>query len=299
MSVLSRSSFLNKLLKHHRPIHDLAIVLFSLASVIVLYCDAKNSRADSEAKLIIANAQKETVELAVKAKEEGASMRVVNRLAKALEFLSSSNPSIRLTGIYSLERLANDLPDESVVIARIITTFLTNLPKEIKQDEVHQIFLTLLRIVRKMGAIPFISEEDNFNLNGLKLEGLHIADFSFKGISLSGTYFYNVGFSNIDFTEVNLTGVTFENCYKTGILNFTSANLSDSNIVTSDFSEAILVNSNLSGVTIKGSSFENADFSAAQMEGLTHSNSNFSASIDPPKNNIIRNNKLITIKEKL
>lgn len=290
MSVLSGIRFLKKLLTHHKAIHDLGIVLIGFVTAILLYLEVRNIGVNSESALIIAKAQKEIVELSVKKREEEFSTSVIERLAKAVDLLSSSNPSTRLAGIYSLERLASDLPDESVAIARIVTTFLTNPSKDTKQDEVRRGFLTLLRIVKKIGAEPFISQEDNLNLTGLKLEGLHIKDYSFKGFLLSGAHFYNVGFSNIDFTGVNLKEATFKDCYKDGILNFTSANLSNSNIITSNFSEAIFVNSKFNQTTIEGGTFENADFSGAKIKGLTYRNAKFDGSIESPET--IKNNNL-------
>lgn len=281
--MLSVNKFINKLLTQHKAIHDLGIVLIGLVTAILLYIEVKNIGVNSESALIIAKAQKEIVELSVKKRAEEFSTSIIERLAKAVELLSSGNPSTRLAGIYSLERLANDLPDESVAIARIVTTFLTNPPKGTKQDEVQRGFLTLLRIVKKIGNKPFISQEANLNLTGLKLEGLHIKDYSFKGFLLSGAHFYNVGFSNIDFAGVNLKGVIFKDCYKDGILDFTGTNLSDSNMVTSNFSEAIFVNSKLNRATIEGGTFENADFTNAEMEGLTHNHTKFSGSIAPPE----------------
>lgn len=282
MSVSSEIRFLKKLLTHHKTIHDLGTLLIGLVTAILLYLEVRNIGINSESALMVAKAQKDLVELSEEKRKEEFSTCVIERLAKAVDLLSWVNPSTRLAGIYSLERLANDLPDESVAIARIITAFLTNPPKNTKQDEIHRGFLTLLRIVKQIGAKPFISQEGNLNLAGLKLEGLHIKDYSFKGFSLTGVYFNNVGFSNIDFTGVNLKGVTFKDCYRSGILNFTSANLSNSNIMNSNFSEAIFVNSKLNLATIAGGAFENADFSGANLNGLTHSNVKFDGSINHP-----------------
>ena len=282
MLLLPRTRFLNKVLTHHKAIHDLGITLIALVTATILYLEVRNTRVNSESALITAKAQKEIVELSIKKRQEEFSTSVIERLAKAVELLSSTNPSTRLAGIYSLERLANDLPDESVAIARIITTFITNPSKGVKKDEVRRGFLTLLRIVKKIGPDPFISQESNLNLAGLKLEGFHLKDYSFRGFLLSGAKFYNVGFTNIDFAGVNLKGATFKDCYKGGVLNFTSANLSGSNIITTNFSEAVFVDSKLNRASIEGGSFENADFSNANMENLILRDTKLSGSIDPP-----------------
>ena len=280
--MLSISSLINKLIVHHKPIHDLGIVIIGLVTAIVLCFEVKSIGANTEAALKVAHNQTKIVQLSIDKRKDELSTSIIVRLAKAVDLLSSNTPSTRLAGIYSLERLADDLPDESVAIARIVTTFLTNPPKDTKQDEVRRGFLTLLRIVKKIGTESFISQESNLNLSGLKLEGLHIKDYSFKGFLFSGAHFYNVGFSNIDFTGVNLNGATFEDCYKDGILNFTSANLTDSNIITSNFSEAIFVNSVFNRATIEGGTMENADFSGASIKELTYSNIKFDGSIEQP-----------------
>jgi len=279
----SESSFLNKLIINHKAVHDLGFVIIGFVTAALLYFEVKSIGVNSESALLIAQNQTKIVELSVQKRAEELSTSVIERLAKAVELLSSDNPSIRLAGMYSLERLADDLPSESVPIARIVTTFLTNPPNGTKQDEVQRGFTALLRIVKKIGPEPFLSQEKNLNLKGLKLANMHIKDYSFKGFSMVGAYFHNVGFSGVDFTEVNLGGVTFSDCYKDGILNFTSANLSNSVIITSNFSEAIFVNSKLTGSTIKDGVFDNTDFSGANMEGLTYSDTQSHGSIDPPE----------------
>lgn len=279
----SENSFLNKLITHHKVVHDLGFVIIGFVTASLLYFEVKSIGVNSESALLIAQNQTKLVELSVQKRAEELSTSVIDRLAKAVELLSSDNPSIRLAGMYSLERLAGDLPSESVSIARIVTTFLTNPPNGTKQDEVQRGFTALLRIVKKIGAEPFLSQEKSLNLKGLKLENMHIKDYSFKGFSMIGTHFHNVGFSGVDFTDVNLKGATFNNCYKDGILNFTSADLSHSVIMTSDFSEAIFVNTKLTGSIIKDGIFDNSDFSGANMDGLTYSNTQFYGSIEPPK----------------
>lgn len=284
--MLNKKKFFEFLDSKHQVIHNIGILLIGSVTAALLYFEVRNIGVNSKAALIVAEAQRDIVSLSSEKRKEELSTSIIERLAKAVELLSSDNVSIRLAGIYSLERLADDLPEEKLAIARIVSTFLINPPENTQPDEMRRGFTTLLRIVNKIDSKYLVGQEKNIELNGLEINDLFIKNYSFSGFSFAGAYFDGVKFTNVDFSKVNLQGATFKNCSSDGYLKFSYADLTKSTFIGNKFSEASFSFSKLVEAKFDGGFFHDVDFSGANMSLVTHKNVEFDGSIDPPSEGI-------------
>ncbi len=277
-----RFGWLKVIIERHEAVHSIGIILIGAITAGLLFFEVKNIAINSESSLIIAKTQRDQIKISLEKAAQERSKSVIDRMAISATLLTSDSPAIRLTGIYSFEKLTQDSPEEAVAVARIIATFLTDQSTTKSADEVRRTFMTLLRIRKQIGTGSFKGKETFLDLTGLKLKKAVIQNYSFDGFSMKGAYFEKVRFENVEFVGIDLTGAIFNECFAKGILNFSKADLSESLFTGGIYSGASFSNATLINVRIENGIFHNVDFSDADMTMLSHKNVQFDGSIDPP-----------------
>jgi hypothetical protein len=164
--------------------------------------------------------------------------KLTDRFSKAVELLGSDKLDVRLGGIYALERLAKDSPNDHWTIMEVLTAFVrehsplapsTTLPKTIPTD-----IQAILTVIKRRSAN---SEPDKIDLRKTHLRGADLREASLFRADLRGA----------DLRGANLEG----------------AILSGANLIGADLREASLFRANLRGADLSGANLEGANLRGA------------------------------------
>ena len=233
------------------------------------------------------------------------------RYQKGAEMLGSQVNAVRLGGIYALDRLARDYPEQyHVQIMRLFCAFVrspirgpTDLPSSgFRQDVVAIVEAICARsqegmaIERKedfkldfrnadlLGAQLLNADLSNAWFNGANLSGANIADTNltdafFTETNLSEAQFHQVNFTRTRLQSTNLRRASLERAELTNT-NFHDTDLGDANLGRADLSRAIFQQSNLNnawleGAILVGAGFLDVDLTGAQLKDANLSDAHF------------------------
>jgi len=223
---------------------------------------------------------------------QGEDRLITDRFAKAVEQLGNPDISVRIGGIYSLERIAKDSPRDHGAIMEILTAFVrekskSSPPQPIKTQNLASTPITtdvqsaLTVIGRRnttqdpQAVIAFINLSAR-NLSGANLHSANLsyADFhaanlnlaDFHSANLSGADFFTASLFFADLGNANLSGANFHSA------NLSYANLFKANLESTDLSSANLIRANLPNANLSGADFENANLSDADLRNVNLSN---------------------------
>ena len=265
-------------------VRNLIYLFTALVGAYLLYWRTKIAGREantSEKNVKIAELTLNVAEQTAKATEQNTKTAKENitdqRISLATEQLDNKNPSTRLNGIFSLEKIAKDSEEEREKIMQILSTRIRELaPRDIKKE--NQMSWGTLASKNTQALFPYLwipfierqkQHEDIENIikalsnirrmypnERLIVCNLHGTDLS--GVSLFGFNLVNFNILNSNLTSANL-----------GSVNLTGAYISSSNLNGANFSFA-----NLTNVIFKWSNFEDtrlngADVSNADFEGVT------------------------------
>ena len=193
------------------------------------------------------------------------------RYQKGAEMLGSEVLSVRMGGIYALQRLAEDEPEQyHVQIMRLFCAFVRHPTKEkegnagpdgterkpnrIREDV--QAALTAIRNRRygSYGGIAIaLEKKEHFRLS---LTSANLTDADLIAADLTGADLADADLNRANLISANLTDA-----------NLTDANLTDANLADAYLTAAILTGAILTDANLTGANLTGADFSEAK--GLT------------------------------
>ena len=208
--------------------------------------------------------------------------------------------SVRLGGIYALQRLAEEWPDQyHIQIMRLFCAFV-RLPTRDQSLESGQAVIepgTLLGIRQDVEAvIQMIGSRAKLRITleriadfKLDLRGTDLPTAQFLGADLSNAMFHNSNLSGANFANTDLTDspLSYSDLSQAQFYNVTftrtrlwSANLSDAMLQDADLSKADFHSANLSGTNLlranlSGASFQDARASSALLERANLSGAGF------------------------
>ena len=218
------------------------------------------------------------------------------RYQKGAEMLGSEVLSVRLGGIYALQRLAEDYPDQyHVQIMRLFCAFLRHTTKDagLISEQVRIEPGTHLGIRQDVEAISSRAESRivlerkvgfRLDLRGADLPGIQFsnADLSsafFHHSNLSGANLSNTDLSDALLNSADLSGVIFENVKFTGtslwFANLSGSLLQDADLPSVSFHGANLSCANLLRANLSGAIFQDAVLSNAWLESANLSRASF------------------------
>ena len=189
------------------------------------------------------------------------------RYQKGLEMLGSDVLSVRLGGIYALDRLAKEQPSEyHIPIIKQFCAFVRNptgkpteveLRQQCKKPTAPPLRVDIQEVVTAIGrrSEDGIKEEDTaegfeLDLSGADLRGLRLPDGNLRGVDLHGSYLMHAYLANVDlrgarcaFARLFMAQLLF--CDLTDV-DFSWSDLSGSNLFTSVLKNAKLTRTEIS-----------------------------------------------------
>ncbi|MFE5331317.1 pentapeptide repeat-containing protein [Embleya sp. NPDC056575] len=186
--------------------------------------------------------------------------QVTERFTNALERLGSDLPYVRSGGVFALEQIVQDAPEQTDHIVRILVAFLRDrVPAAGAEgapghpDPDVQTALTTLVLLEPTRSLVNLSRIHlhgaglvNGNLRRADLTGTNLAAAYMRGADLRGAHLYGA----------NLTGA-----------NLSSANLTGANLRHADLRGAHLTGADLSHVNLRGAHLTGADLSHVNLHG--------------------------------
>jgi hypothetical protein len=232
--------------------------------------------------------------------EEG---QITDRFTRAVDQLGSDDFTVRLGGIYALERIARDSPRDYGPVMEVLTAFVRQeaplpvaaaatpaasvpaMPPEVE---------AVLKVIGRRSSAQIASEIVEgrcLDLTGITAVGADLAGYDLRhtcwdrsdlrGAALARANLRDTTFDRSDLTGANLDGVDAQGAALTRAnltaANLSRANLSDANFLAADLtgatlqetnlSRAELIGTNLAGALLFGVDLGAADLADAQFTG--------------------------------
>lgn len=170
--------------------------------------------------------------------------QVTDRYTKAIEQLGSDKLDVRIGGIYALERVARDSPQDHPTVMEVLAAFICEHSREKwpLQDRGSARRLTrpdVQAAVTVVGRRDVTRDIERIILFGAVLTGAH----------LTGANLTNVSLAHADLTGAGLVG----------------ANLTNATLVGANLTRAALLRANLTGADLLGADLTGANFLVANL----------------------------------
>ncbi|OCQ88905.1 hypothetical protein BCD64_03945 [Nostoc sp. MBR 210] len=229
-------------------------------------------------------AANKTAEAANKNAEIAEDKQITERFSKAVELLASDKIEVRLGGIYTLERIAQNYPREHWTIMKVLTAFVRENAKLIEDSNVQsakifideyldnkkqkkELYKVRLDILDTLIVIaqnnpdnnPDNNQRKNLNLSNINLIQADLCGALLKEINLSRANFLGANLSNADLSGANCLGVNFSKA------DLSNANLSVANLFGATFEEARFSGANLTRADLCGANFTKAYLRGANL----------------------------------
>ncbi len=222
------------------------------------------------------------------------------RYQRGAEMLGSEVLSVRLGGIYALQRLAVEHPNQyHIQIMRLFCAFV-RLPTKDQSLEVGQAAIEPGTLVGRRQDVETIMEaigsraqsridierKEDFRLD---LRGANLHEAQLLGADLSNAMFHHSNLSSVNFANTDLTDSFLSyadlsraqfhdvNFTRTRLwfTNLSGAMLQDADLPRTDFSNANLVGTNFLGANLSGANFQDAKAANAWFELANLSGASF------------------------
>ena len=225
---------------------------------------------------------------------QGENRLITERFTRSIEQLGNKEETIRIGGIYALERIANDSPRDGWTIMEVLSSFvrgkqnikgkdtselpmiqtdaqaaLTVINRRITSLETeHQyldLSLTNLREANLVGA----------NLDCVKLNNSILIQADLRDATLNFANLSNANLTGANLTKVKLARANLIQANLTNT-NLSAADLSEANLNKANLSDAILDGANLLNTSLGNTNLTSAILIGANLRGATLSKANLS-----------------------
>ncbi len=183
------------------------------------------------------------------------SKQITERFSKAVEQLGNESITVRLGGIYSLERIAEESSEKyHWTIMEVLTAFVREKSNDDREPDVEipQDIQAALTVIGWRNA-----------KNNVKNEKLYLHNTNLSGAELRNANLSNIYFKETKFNEANLYQAKFNDALlysaEFKFANLHKADFTDANLKGADLSDAIFTGANLTNANIENAKFLNSE----------------------------------------
>ncbi|MFE1744848.1 pentapeptide repeat-containing protein [Coleofasciculus sp. H7-2] len=274
-------------------IEALKIVATTFGGAAILFnvfYAAKRAKAMDDSAIAAnksAEAALDNAKAALKNAEAAQDKQITERFTKAIELLDSKNTSIRLGGIYALERIAKDSKKDHWTIMEVLTAFVREnallKEEEIQQEQSPKIPTDIQAALTVIGRRDVDKDPENqgLNLQYTNLDGANLREANLQRANLSEAnlqraYLIEANLQRANLSEANLqraylSGANLEGAYLSGAnlegAYLRAANLQEANLIEANLQGADLSGANLQGAFLIEANLQGADLSGANLQG--------------------------------
>ncbi|GAB2672255.1 pentapeptide repeat-containing protein [Nocardia goodfellowii] len=202
---------------------------------------------------------------------------VTDRFRLAAEQLASEKINVRISGIYLLERLAKDSPNDHATVFAVIAAFVrtqapaTDCPTNPTAARPIDIATALTVIGRRETTNESTADKPDLDgtcLTHAGLDGANLRDAILNAANLRGAGLSGANLSNAGLIRANLSGANLRDADLSSAVLF-GANLSGAHSSGADLSRAALIGANLRDADLRDANLSEAFLSGAN---LIHAN---------------------------
>jgi uncharacterized protein YjbI with pentapeptide repeats len=224
---------------------------------------------------------------------QGENRLITERFTRSIEQLGNKEETIRIGGIYALERIANDSPRDGWTIMEVLSSFVRGKQSIKGQDSVAKppairtdAQAALTAIARR--NIDLETEQQYIdlsftnlcesNLVGAHLDRVKLNNSSLIKADLRAANLHLANLSHANLNDANLTQAQLDraNLIQANLnhANLSAANLNEANLNKSDLSDATLDGAILTNASLGNTNLTNAILIGANLRGATLSKAN-------------------------
>lgn len=214
---------------------------------------------------------------------------ITDRFNAAVTNLASSNVVIQLGGIYALQQIMADSPQEQPAVLDILCgyiryhdpfpiTAIALHPQNVISHPVSADVQAALTVVGARDPVhdgPATVDLETTNLAGADLAGASFANANLEGADLTDANLDSSNFSQAHLEYVNLTNAELVNTNLQGT-DLRNSSLKSAQFQNTHLHKALLTSADLSGDVISDSDFSYTNLEYAQLQNTYVSNSNLS-----------------------
>jgi uncharacterized protein YjbI with pentapeptide repeats len=244
---------------------------------------------------------------------QGENRLITERFTRSIEQLGNQAETIRIGGIYALERIAKDSAKDSWTILEVLSSFIRGAQNIKGQDPVGNVLpirtdaQAALTVIKRRQidleddnkyldlSFTNLSEAnlidaklDRAKLNNSILTKADLRQASLSFATLSNAKLNGANLSNAKLDRANLIQADLSNTNLSAVdfneVNLNKANLSDAildgakltnaSLGNTDLSRTILIGANLQGATLSKANLTKADLSGANLDSVNFSGAN-------------------------
>jgi len=236
--------------------------------------------------------------------------QITDRFAKAVEQLGSDQISIRMGGIFALERIAKDSPEDHWTVMEVLTAFIREKspanpkeeekPDEAKKDKDDEEIPKLpndiqaaLTVIARRGNLEWEKENDKqidlrgADLRRADLENAQLQGADMTGAQLQGASLIGAQLQRAELHNAQLHGAKLFNAKMQGAMlikaqmqraDLTGAKLHMASLIFAQLQEAHLTLAYLQGANLTNAQLQKADLSHAYLQGADLTNAQLQGS---------------------
>lgn len=185
--------------------------------------------------------------------------QVTERFTQAINQLGSEKITVRVGGIYALERISKDSEKDYWTIVEVLTSFV----REPLQSDSGQLVEPLTKITKDVQAALTVLMRRDLQQDP-KNRILDLTEANLSGADLSGANLSGANLDSVDLSGANLSGVNL-NFANLNNANLHSVSLIGASLIRAHLIHANLSSANLSSANLLGACLNNADLSRAYL----------------------------------
>jgi Pentapeptide repeats (8 copies) len=191
-----------------------------------------------------------------------------DRFNKSIEALGSKVPDVRVGGIYSLESLTQDSPDDKnlrIVVFDVLGTYIRAHADCSKSGPPPPDIQAGLAVIGRRDHEAFNKFHEQIDLSQACLNAADLRNALLESASLKWTTLTNTTFSEADLASADLSNALLDNAYLG--TNLTKANLPYASLKGASLSGANLTGANLTGANLTRANLTRANLTGANLTG--------------------------------
>jgi uncharacterized protein YjbI with pentapeptide repeats len=223
--------------------------------------------------------------------------QVTDRFSKAIEHIGTQIPAVRLGGIYALEKVASDYPDDYMsTVIETLSAFVRVKTKDgptsedesgekIPDVDVQAAITVLGRLKNETKTRIDLSKA---HLQGSRLNGANFVAANFVLVHLEGAFLQEADFREAALMEAHLQGANMQGANLQGAnlqgahlrqANLQGANLQGAYLRQAHLEKARLLGAHLEGALLHGANLQGANLEGALLHGAGLSDANLEAEV--------------------
>jgi uncharacterized protein YjbI with pentapeptide repeats len=208
---------------------------------------------------------------------QGENRLITERFTKSIEQLGNNAETIRIGGIYALERIANDSPRDGWTIMEVLSSFIRG-KQDIKGQDISQpqpisADIQAALTVIKRRSIDLENDTKYLDLSFTNLREANLIGGNFDRVRLNNSILIAADLRQANIRSANLSNTNLNNA------NLTDAKLNDTNLILSNLTNTNLSSTDLTEANLNKANLTDAILDGAQLINTSLGNTNLTSAI--------------------